>query len=128
LPCSSTARLVFRILDGDVNRERGETANGVAAEAVRNLETALAEMREARDSSALLPAIGYALLATLLAAIALWLIWRGQRWVIARLRSFALRKRESLLPGWAASSWAPVRSSDCWSCRLGCSRGCSRFS
>jgi small-conductance mechanosensitive channel len=92
--------LVFRILDGDVNRERGETANGVAAEAVRNLETALAEIREARDSSALLPAIGYALLATLLAAIALWLIWRGQRSVIARLRSFALRKRESLLPGW----------------------------
>jgi small-conductance mechanosensitive channel len=94
--------LVFRILDGDANRESGETANGVAAEAVRNLETALSEIREARDSRALLPAIGYSLLATLLAVVALWLIWRVQRLVIARLRSFARKKRESLLPRWSS--------------------------
>ena len=94
--------LVFRILDGDANRESGETANGVAAEAVRNLETALSEIREARDSRALLPAIGYSLLATLLAVVALWLIWRVQRPVIARLRSFARKKRASLLPRWSS--------------------------
>jgi small-conductance mechanosensitive channel len=94
--------LVFRILDGDVNRESGETANGVAVEAARNLETALAEIREARDSRALLPAIGYSLLATLLAFVALWLIWRVQRSVIARLRSFGRKKRESLLPRWSS--------------------------
>jgi small-conductance mechanosensitive channel len=92
--------LLFRVLDGDVNREAGETANGVAADAARNLETVLAELREARDSSAFLPAIGYTLLATLLGAVALWLVWRIQRWVIARLRAFAQRKREDLLPQW----------------------------
>jgi small-conductance mechanosensitive channel len=93
--------LLFRVLDGDVNRESGETASVVAAEAVRNLEQALADMREARDSSALVPAIGYALLATLLATVALWLVWRTQRWVTARLRAFAQRKRDALLPQWS---------------------------
>jgi len=93
--------LVFRVLDGDVNREAGETPEAVAAEAMQNLELALAELREARDSRALLPAVGFSLLATLLAAVALWLIWRGQRWAIAHLRSFAQNKRESLLPGWS---------------------------
>ena len=93
--------LLFRILDGDVNREAGETASGVAADAVRNLETVLAELREARDSRALLPAIGYSLLATLLAVIAIWLVWRAQRWLVRRLRVFAQRKREHVLPKWS---------------------------
>ena len=93
--------LVFRVLDGDVNRESGETPGAVAEEAVRNLELALAELREARDSSALLPAIGYTLLATLIAAVVLWLLWRTQRWMIARLRAFAQRRREELLPQWS---------------------------
>jgi small-conductance mechanosensitive channel len=93
--------LLFRVLDGDVNREAGETANGVAADAVRNLEIALAELREARDSRVLLPAIGYSLLATLLAAVAIWLVWRAQRWLVRRLRVFAQRKREDVLPKWS---------------------------
>jgi small-conductance mechanosensitive channel len=93
--------LVFRVLDGDVNRESGETPSAVAAEAVRNLEKALADLREARDSSALMPAVGYALLATLLATVALWLVWRSHRWVSARLRAFAQRRREDILPQWS---------------------------
>jgi small-conductance mechanosensitive channel len=90
-----------------VNREAGETPQAVAAEAMQNLELALAELREGRDSRALLPAAGYSLLATLLAAVALWLIWRGQRWAIARLRSFAQKKRETLLPGWSRQLVGP---------------------
>ncbi|MDQ1309532.1 MAG: hypothetical protein QG601_801 [Pseudomonadota bacterium] len=99
--------LLFRVLDGDVNREAGETAEAVAADAVRNLELAFAELREARDSRALLPAIGYSLLATLLAGIALWLVWRAQRWAVTRLQAFAQRKRESLLPNWSRQLVGP---------------------
>ena len=99
--------LLFRVLDGDVNREAGETPEAVAAAAVRNLELAFAEMREARDARVLLPAIGYSLLATLLAGLALWLVWRAQRWAVARLQAFAQRKRESLLPSWSRQLVGP---------------------
>jgi small-conductance mechanosensitive channel len=99
--------LLFRVLDGDVNREAGETPEAVAAEAVRNLELAFSELREARNSRVLLPAIGYSLLATLLAAVALWLVWRAQRWAVARLRAFAKRKREDLMPSWSQQLLGP---------------------
>jgi small-conductance mechanosensitive channel len=99
--------LVLRVLDGDVNRETGETPADAAVAAVENLELALAEMREARDSRVLLPALGYSLLALLFAAGALWLIWRAQRWTIARVRAFARRRGEKLVPGWCRQLVGP---------------------
>jgi small-conductance mechanosensitive channel len=95
--------LLFRVLNGDVDAERGETPQVLAAAATDKLELALAERREARDSTALLPAILYSLAATLVAALLVWLTWRGFRWAAGRLRALARRRSEQLASSWGRS-------------------------
>jgi small-conductance mechanosensitive channel len=91
---------VFRILNGDANQEAGETAAMAADAAVRNLQLALDEIRESRDSSAMLKATGYTILATLVLAVLLWLIRRGYALVSRRIRAFAEQRSEKLAPNW----------------------------
>jgi small-conductance mechanosensitive channel len=91
--------LVCRVLDLDVNQEAGETPAGVAAQAVRNLEVALAEIREARNASALLPAIGISLLATALLAGLLWLVYRAHRRAVQAIHSLLDRRADRLGAG-----------------------------
>jgi len=100
--------LLFRVLNGDVNPETGETPQTVAAAAVRNLEVAFAELREARDARTLLPAAGYSLLATLITAGALWLFWHLCRWVATRLRSWIRHRVEQLAPTWSQHVVGPT--------------------
>ena len=100
--------LLFRVLNGDVNPETGETAQTVAATAVRNLEVAFAEMREARDARTLLPAVGHAVVATLIAAGVLWLFWYLHRWIATRLRSWVRRRVEQLAPTWSRHVVGPT--------------------
>jgi small-conductance mechanosensitive channel len=100
--------LLFRVLNGDVDPETGETPQTVAAAAVRNLAVALAEMREARDARMLLPAAGYSLLATLIAAGLLWLFWRLYRWVATRLRSWIRGRAAQLAPTWSRHVVGPT--------------------
>ena len=93
-------KFVFRILDGDANREAGETTALAADAAMRNLQQALNEMRESRDSEAMLRAIGYTLLATLVLAGLLWAIiarLRLSRAAHPRLRAAAFRKTRAEL-------------------------------
>ena len=87
-------KFVFRILDGDANQEAGETTALAADAAMRNLQQALNEMRESRDSEAMLRAIGYTLLATLILAVLLWAVTRGYASFPAdtQLRPAAFRK------------------------------------
>jgi small-conductance mechanosensitive channel len=94
-------RLAFRVLNADVSAEGGETPDTVASDAVRNLTKALAEMREARDTHALIPAIGFALLATALLVGALWLLLRAYRWAAGRAHAFVQRRFAHALPDWA---------------------------
>jgi small-conductance mechanosensitive channel len=94
-------RLAFRVLNEDVDPEAGETVASVAASAVRNLTTALAEMREARDARAMLPAFGYALLATVLLLAAFWMLSRAYRWVAGRAHGIVRQRFSGLLPDWA---------------------------
>ncbi len=93
-------RAVFRVLPGDVPPDTAETPQTVAATAVANLTTALAEIREARDASRLMPAIGYSVLATLVLAMLLWLLARGYGWVAHRTRGMIERRFRRVTPGW----------------------------
>lgn len=94
-------KVAFRVLQGDVAVDSDETPAGVAADAVHNLQLALDEIREARDARALLPAIGYSLLATVLLVAALWSVYRGYRWAVRRTHAFVEKRFATKLPGWA---------------------------
>jgi small-conductance mechanosensitive channel len=100
--------LVFRVLNGDVNPETGETPQSIAAVAVRNYEVALAEMREAHDARALLPAVLHALAATLIAVLLLGLLWRSYRWLATRMRAAIRRRAEQIVPDWGRSVVGPA--------------------
>jgi len=95
-------RFLFRILDGDANQESGETTALAADAAVRNLQQALNEMRESRNSEAMLKAIGFTLLATTILAILLWAVLRGYAYVSRRIRTFVERRSTKLAPSWSS--------------------------
>ncbi len=94
-------RFAFRILDGDANQEAGETTALAADAAMRNLQQALDEMRESRNSEAMLRATGYTLLATLILAGLLWAITRGYNILARRIRTFVQLRSEKLAPSWS---------------------------
>ncbi len=100
--------MLFRVLRGDVNAELGETPQAVAQAAVRNLEVALAEMREAQDTRALLPELLHSLAATAVAAVALLLLWRAYRWLASRLLAGIRRRAEQMMPHWGRTIVGPV--------------------
>ncbi len=94
-------KFAFRILDGDANQEAGETTALAAAAAMRNLQQALDELRESRNSEAMLRAIGYTLLATLILVALLWVITRCYTFVARRIRDFVQLRSEKLAPSWS---------------------------
>jgi len=91
----------FRVRNADINTESGETLEVVTEAAVRNLGKALADMREARDATQLLPAVGFALLATLVLALVIWVLLRAYRWAARRAHAFVQRRFSRALPDWA---------------------------
>jgi small-conductance mechanosensitive channel len=93
-------RFLFRVLEGDANQEAGETPAMAAAAAVRNLQQALNERREGRDSQAMLKAAGYSALATTALAFVLWLLVRGYALVARRIRTFVELRSDRLAPSW----------------------------
>jgi small-conductance mechanosensitive channel len=95
-------RFVFRVLHEDVNPEAGETTDAVAARAVRNLGLALGEVREGQDARALLPAIGYTVLATFALVGSVWLLARVRRWATRRAHQFVASRSAQLAPGWGS--------------------------
>ncbi|MBK7902676.1 MAG: mechanosensitive ion channel [Proteobacteria bacterium] len=94
-------RFLFRILDGDAIQEAGETPAMAASKAVSNPQLALDEIRESRDSEAMLKATGYTVLATTVLAVLLWLIVRGYAFVARRIRAFVDLRSEKLVPSWS---------------------------
>jgi len=94
-------RFLFRILNGDANQESGETTALAADAAVRNLQQALDEMRESRNSEAMLKAVGYTLLATTILAFLLWVILRAYAYVSPRIRAFVELRSTELAPSWS---------------------------
>jgi len=100
-------RILFRVLNEDVNRESGETTAVAADAAARNLTLALEAMREGRDSQVMFTAMGYALLATLVLAGLLWLIVRANRALQRRVQSFVQRRAENFAPSWSQQVMGP---------------------
>jgi Small-conductance mechanosensitive channel len=91
---------LFRVLPGDVDREAAETPQKLARDAAQNLQVALQERREARDSEAMLLATGKALLATVVLLVALWVVAWLYRRMAGALRRFAERRSASMVPAW----------------------------
>jgi small-conductance mechanosensitive channel len=93
-------RIAFRILATDVSPDSGETVEAAAQAARQRLEIALLELEEARDARAMLPAAGFALAASVVLGIVLWLLFRFSRWVAARAQRVIGRKTAELAPTW----------------------------
>jgi small-conductance mechanosensitive channel len=93
-------KLLFRILDSDANREAGETTAMAAADAARNLQQALDELRESRNSDAMLKAVGYTLLATTVLFGLLWAIVRCYGFVARRIHAAVQLRSAKLVPNW----------------------------
>jgi small-conductance mechanosensitive channel len=96
-------RIAFRVLKEDLDPDATDTPLTAANLAAQHLEVALAEMGEARDARALVPAAASALAATAVAIGLLWLLARLQRWLALRTQQLLLRKTEGLAPGFAIS-------------------------
>ena len=94
-------RLLFRVLNEDVNRESGETPAMAAESAARRLTVAMNSVRESRDSQAMLSAVGNTVLATTALVALLWLVTRVFAVIKRRVRSFVERRSDKLAPSWS---------------------------
>jgi small-conductance mechanosensitive channel len=90
----------FRVLDRDVDPGLQQTTVQVAEQTTARLEQALAEIAEARDARAMLPATGWSLLATVVLAFLLWAVVRLYRWSSARVRAAFERRTLRYGTGW----------------------------
>jgi len=90
----------FRILDADVDPDLQQTTAQVAEQATARLEQALAEIAEARNARAMLPALGWTLLATAVLALCLWAVVRVYRWSAHRVRAAFERRKLRYGAGW----------------------------
>jgi small-conductance mechanosensitive channel len=89
-------KLVFRVLDTDVDAEVDETAEEVAARAGQRLSQALSEINEARSTRTLVTAVVIALIATIVLIGVLWALTRGYRWAARKITSLAEARAERL--------------------------------
>jgi small-conductance mechanosensitive channel len=72
-------RFIFHVVEGDVDRQGGETTEGVARQAAQVLSEALGAEREQRSLRLLVRSLLLALLATVIALGVLWLFVRARR-------------------------------------------------
>jgi small-conductance mechanosensitive channel len=91
--------LAFQVIGVDVNSQAGETTQNVAREAARRLETAVREWGEQRTPRYLAIASASAAGVTIVFAALLWLIFRGNRWLGARLSASAVKQSQKLQVG-----------------------------
>jgi len=91
---------MFRILDADVDPDSNQSTRELAEQARARFDQALSEVAEARNASALLPAAGWSVLATILLLIALWAVTRGHRWVARTARRNVERRTQQYATGW----------------------------
>jgi small-conductance mechanosensitive channel len=87
-------RLIFSVAESDVDREAGETTDGVARQAAQVLTEALGAEREQRSLRAFLRSVLLAMVATIIGAGALWLFVRTRR--AAYLGATRLSRSEGL--------------------------------
>ena len=92
-------KLAFTVTPVDIDVSSGETTQIVAREAARRLERAIGEYREQSAPRYLALAVAAAAGATLLYAAALWVLYRGNRWIGGRLAAAAAARSRSLHVG-----------------------------
>jgi len=95
-------KVAFRVLNGDVDSEAGETVAASGDEAAEKLREALAEIREAEDARGLLKSAGYALLATVLFVALCWGLYRSYGWLARHAKDFVHRYMARVLPTWTS--------------------------
>lgn len=91
--------LAFLVTKIDVDRGAGETTSVVAREAAKRLENAIRERREQETPRYIAWAFGYSAAATLVYVLIVWLLFRGNRWIGARLSVAATERAERLQVG-----------------------------
>jgi len=92
-------RSLFSVVPGDVRAERGETLDGLANAASRELQTAWKESQETRDSSVPIKSVVKVGGAILVLLFGLFLITKA----FGRLRRFTYRHLHRLLSAWPAA-------------------------
>ena len=102
-------RPVFYITDGDLPGP-GEpgTLSAAAHEVKRRLELAVAEHHEMRDPRRTGIGLAYALAATAVAWLSLWLLLRGRRWVHARVLG-AMQDHQGILAPYVQHARSALR-------------------
>ncbi len=95
-------KVAFRVLNGDVDSEAGESVQTDGDRAAENLRKALAEIRESEDASVILKGVGYTLLATAAFALLCWLLVRAYHWLARHSRELVHRQAARLLPSWSS--------------------------
>ena len=93
-------KVAFRVLNGDVDSEAGETIGVSGDQAAGKLREALAEIRESEDARGLLKATGYALLATVVFAVLCFVLYRVYGWLARHAKIFVHRRMSRMLPTW----------------------------
>lgn len=102
---SVNGSLALAILTEDLDRESGETLTAAADHATAQLRAALEARAQQRRWPVMLRAIGLSIAATLLLVLALWLLLRGGRWLLARMDQRAMaRSRRLKLAGFDLQS------------------------
>ena len=78
---------VFRILEGDLDADDGETFDQARVVIAGRLEEAIAAARQTRRGKAMLWALGLAAAATLGLGLAVWVVVRGRVWLRHRINA-----------------------------------------
>lgn len=92
-------RHAFIVTRIDIDESAGETTQIVAREAIKRLEQAIAERREQSSPRYMATAAGFALAATLLYGVLLWLLVRVNRWAGLRVANAAEERARRLNMG-----------------------------
>ena len=89
----------FFVTPDDANRLQEESTDTLAQRAASALERAIAESQESRDLQAMLRALAKAALATGVALVLGWILFRARRTMAQKILAFTQRRSETLLVG-----------------------------
>ncbi len=83
---------VFRVLEGDLDANDGQTFEEARVVVGKRLEDAIAATRQTRQGTALLREVGLAATATLLLGLIVWVLSRFRRWLRRRVDAQLTRR------------------------------------
>jgi len=92
LDVSVDGLFVFRVLEGDLDANDGQTFEEARVVVAKRLDDAIAAARQTRPGTAVLREVGLAATATLLLGLAVWVLARGRLWMRRRIDAHLARR------------------------------------